>query len=82
MERKEREIIEIKPITQLNNKIKVAAYARVSSDSDDQMNSFAAQVNYYKNLIENNPKWEIADIYADEGISGVSIEKTDDEISF
>ena len=78
MERKEREIIEIKPITQLNNKIKVAAYARVSSDSDDQMNSFAAQVNYYKNLIENNPKWEIADIYADEGITGVSIEKRTD----
>ena len=78
MERKEREIIEIKPITQLNNKIKVAAYARVSSDSDDQMNSFAAQVNYYKNLIENNPKWEMADIYADEGITGVSIEKRTD----
>ena len=37
MKRKEREIIEIKPITQLNNKIKVAAYARVSTNSVDQM---------------------------------------------
>ena len=82
MERKEREIIEIKPITQLNNKIKVAAYSRVSSDSVDQMSSFTSQVRYYTDLIENNPKWEMVDIYADEGISGVSIEKTDDEISF
>ena len=82
MKRKEREIIEIKPITQLNNKIKVAAYSRVSTNSVDQMSSFTSQVRYYTDLIENNPKWEMVDIYADEGISGVSIEKTDDEISF
>ena len=78
MERKEREIIEIKPITQLNNKIKVAAYARVSTNSVDQMSSFTSQVRYYTDLIENNPEWEMADIYADEGITGVSIEKRTD----
>ena len=59
-------------------KLRVAGYARVSSDSTDQLNSFSAQVNYYERLIESNDKWEMAEVYADEGISGVSIEKRDD----
>ena len=50
-------------------KLRVAAYARVSSSSEDQLNSYRVQNQYYSELISNNPDWEIVDIYADEGIS-------------
>ncbi|RGX56766.1 recombinase family protein [Anaerotruncus sp. AF02-27] len=56
-------------------KLRVAAYCRVSSESSDQFNSFIAQTNYYTGLITQNPNWTMADIYADEGISGTSAEK-------
>ena len=56
----------------------VAAYCRVSSDSDDQMHSFAAQTQYYKKLIGENPLWTLADIYADEGITGTSMNHRDE----
>ena len=59
-------------------KLRVAAYARVSSNSEDQKHSFAAQNAYYSKLITNNPDWELADIYADQGITGTSIDKRDD----
>ena len=55
-----------------DNKIKVAAYARVSTEHDDQINSFESQQKYYEEKINNNPDWELFDIYADEGISGTS----------
>ena len=53
-------------------KLRVCAYARVSSDSEDQLNSFASQVNYYTKYIQANEKWIFVDIYADEGITGTS----------
>lgn len=59
-------------------KLRVAAYCRVSSDSSDQMNSFAAQLNYYTTLINSKDNWTMADIYADAGISGTSAEKRPD----
>lgn len=59
-------------------KLRVAAYARVSSASDDQLNSFAAQNKYYTTLISSKEKWAMVDIYADEGITGTSVEKRDD----
>ena len=59
-------------------KIRVAAYCRVSTESDDQKDSFSAQVEYYTNLIDANPAWELVDIYADEGISGVSMTRRDE----
>ena len=59
-------------------KLRVAAYARVSSDSEDQLHSFAAQNAYYTELITGNPEWEFVDVYADEGITGTSAEKRDD----
>jgi site-specific DNA recombinase len=59
-------------------KLRVCAYARVSSDSDDQLNSFAAQVDYYTELINGNEEWELVDIYADEGITGTRADKRDD----
>lgn len=61
-----------------NTKLRVAAYARVSSSSDDQLNSFAAQNRYYTDLIAGKESWVLVDIYADEGITGTSAEKRDD----
>lgn len=72
----ERKVIVIeaaeRPETQ---KLRVAAYCRVSSDSSDQLNSFMAQTHYYTDLITQNSNWIMADIYADEGISGTSAGK-------
>ena len=59
-------------------KLRVAAYARVSSDSADQRNSFAAQVEYYTQFIQNHSDWEFVDIYADEGITGTRADKRED----
>lgn len=56
-------------------KLRVAAYCRVSTDEDEQLNSFENQVAYYKNYIESNPDYEMAGIYADEGISGTNTRK-------
>lgn len=53
-------------------KVQVAAYARVSTDSDEQYTSFEAQVSYYTKKIQENPRWELVKVYADEGISGTS----------
>ena len=44
---------------------RVAAYCRVSTDSEEQLNSYAAQQNYYTQKIEENPDWEMAGIFAD-----------------
>ncbi|HRX09952.1 MAG TPA: recombinase family protein [Candidatus Limiplasma sp.] len=56
-------------------KRRVAAYARVSTDSDEQFTSFSAQVDYYTRQIESNPAWEMAKVYTDEGISGTNTKK-------
>ena len=49
-------------------KIRVCAYARVSSNSDDQLNSFSAQVEYFTQLIQAHSDWKFVDIYADEAV--------------
>ena len=59
-------------------KLRVAAYCRVSSDSSDQMNSFVAQLNHYTALISSKENWTLTDLYADAGISGTSAEKRPD----
>lgn len=59
-------------------KLRVAAYARVSSDSEDQLHSFAAQTAHYTELIHQNPDWEFVDVYADKGITGTSAEKREE----
>lgn len=59
-------------------KLCVAAYCRVSSDSSDQLNSFVAQLNRYTALISSKDNWTLVDLYADEGISGTSMEKRPD----
>ncbi len=68
----------IDPIGQEKAKLRVATYARVSSDSTDQLNSYLAQVDYYTRHIGENPDWELADLYADEGISGLATRNRDE----
>lgn len=63
-----------KPITAARKR-RVAAYARVSTDEDEQLNSYAAQVSHYEEYIRRNPDWEFAGIYSDEGISGTHIQQ-------
>lgn len=58
--------------------LRVAAYCRVSTDSDDQRNSFAAQNTHYSELIMSHDRWEMVDIYADAGITGTSAKKRPD----
>ncbi len=55
--------------------IKVAGYCRVSTDKDDQANSFETQKAYFREYIQRNPDWELYEIYADEGITGTSTRK-------
>lgn len=62
----------ISPITrQAGKKTRVAAYCRVSTNSADQLNSYAAQIRVYKALIAKHADWEMVDIFADEGLSGM-----------
>ncbi len=71
----------INPLTHLPQigiaKRKTAAYARVSTDSDEQFTSYEAQVDYYTKMINNNPQWDFVKVYTDEGISGLSTKKRD-----
>ena len=62
-------------IPNLRQRKKVAAYARVSVDSERMHHSLSAQVSYYSSLIQKNPEWEYAGVYADYGISGTRIKK-------
>ena len=57
------------------HKKRVAAYCRVSTDQAEQLSSYEAQVNYYTSYITNHPDYEMAGIYADEGISGTNTKK-------
>ncbi len=56
-------------------KRKVAAYARVSTDHEEQQSSYEAQCTYYTDKIMSNQEWTMAGIFADEGISGTSTKK-------
>ena len=64
--------------TLLYENLKVAAYCRVSTDSEDQLNSYQAQKAYYNEKIRENSKWNFVGIYADEGISGTQDYKRTD----
>lgn len=68
----------IQPLSEQSKKLRVAAYARVSSDSADQLNSFATQVDYYTGYIQSKDEWEFAGLYADEAISGITADKRSD----
>lgn len=57
--------------------VNVAAYARVSTDKDDQANSFDSQVSYFSSEIQRHENWNLVKVYADEGITGTSTNKRD-----
>jgi site-specific DNA recombinase len=59
-------------------KLRVAAYCRVSTDSDEQETSYDAQVSHYTEYIQQNPQWTLAGIFADDGISGTNTKKRDE----
>ena len=72
-------ISRIGPIPQAPAKRKkVAAYARVSKNTERLLHSVSAQVSYYSSLIQKNPEWEYAGVYADCGISGTGIRERDE----
>ena len=55
--------------------IRVASYCRVSTDREDQANSFESQQRYFKEYIRRQPDWEFYEVYADEGVTGTSTKK-------
>ena len=59
-------------------KLRVAAYCRVSTDSDEQATSYEAQIEHYTEYISKNPDWVLAGIFADDGISGTNTKKRDE----
>lgn len=75
---KEVQVIKATKTGEKAEKIRVAAYCRVSTDKDDQLNSFFAQMRYYTDFVRSNDKMVLVDIYADEGITGTELEKRDE----
>ena len=81
----ERKITIIEPVLQkigktttgAPEKLRVAAYARVSTEQDEQQSSYEAQVDFYTRYIKNNPNWEFVAVFADEGITGTNTKKRD-----
>lgn len=69
-----------KEVLQTFEKLKVAAYCRVSTDQEEQETSYEAQISYYTEKISKNPKWNMVKIFADEGISGTQDKKRDEFI--
>lgn len=72
--------VEVIPATEPNPAddgviLRVAAYCRVSTYEEAQAGSYELQVQHYREMIEENPKWELAGIYADEGVSATSIHR-------
>ena len=62
----------IKPLEAMSKKRRVAAYARVSTGSEEQETSLVAQRDYYEKLIQNNDEWVFVEVYYDDGISGLT----------
>ena len=59
-------------------KLRVAAYCRVSTDSDEQATSYDAQIEHYTEYILKNPDWTLAGIFADDGITGTNTKKREE----
>ena len=80
---KEVQIIPAKEVQHKANKadriLRVAAYCRVSTDEEKQLGSFENQIEYFTNLINDNKKYQLVKIYADEGISGTNTKRRNDQ---
>lgn len=59
-------------------RLRVAAYCRVSTDDEEQLTSYEAQIGYYTDKIQSNPEWQLVEVFADEGTSGVMTKKRDE----
>lgn len=78
-----KKIITIEPAKQVTHKVdlpnftkrRVAGYARVSTDHEDQTTSYEAQMKYYTDYINSRSDWEFVKMYSDEGISGTNTKK-------
>ena len=68
----------IETVDETPSKLLVAAYARVSTEKEEQEDSFERQVEHYKQMIGARPDWQYVEIYADPGISGTRAEKRPD----
>lgn len=64
--------------TETRSELRVAAYCRVSTDSEEQASSYDVQVQHYTSYIEGNPEWDLAGIFADDGISGTNTKKREE----
>ena len=74
--KEEIQVIRATPVEDVFNpsaRLRVAAYCRVSTDNDEQVTSYELQKNYYEELIAKHENWDLVEIYADEGISGTSL---------
>ena len=60
------------PLSSTARKSRVAAYARVSTEQDEQQSSYEAQVDFYTRYIKSNPDWEFVGVFADRGITGTN----------
>ena len=75
-----REVIKIPQRPRMGNtaakveikRLRVAAYCRVSTDTDEQATSYEMQISYYEEYIRSKPEWELVNVYADDGISATS----------
>lgn len=59
-------------------RLRVAAYCRVSTDDEDQIKSYNSMVTYYTDLIQNNKEWVFVGVYADKAITGTKVDKRDE----
>ncbi len=59
-------------------RLRVAAYCRVSTDDEDQIKSYNSMVTYYTDLIQNNKDWVFVGVYADKAITGTKVDKRDE----
>ena len=66
------------PLTATSRKLRVAAYARVSTEQDEQQNSYEAQIDFYTRYIQNNPEWTFVSVFADRGITGTNTKNRDE----
>ena len=60
------------PLSAVTRKKRVAAYARISTEQDEQQSSYKAQVDFYTRHIKSNPDWEFVGVFADRGITGTN----------
>ena len=67
----------LNPETSEVRKLRVAAYARVSTNNEEQLSSYEAQVDHYTRYIQSKDEWEFVEVYTDEGISATNTKKRD-----